>query len=78
MHSIELTDVTLVSRLRHWHKLCEMVGTAWILDLLDISDHFAFLTMPLSSLENDVQIFFSLQCKIQGIFLVKNVVCHNF
>ena len=55
-----------------------MVGTAWILDLLNISDHFAFWTRPLSSLENDIQIFFSLQCKIQGIFLAKKVVGHNF
>ena len=76
--SRRLTDVTLVSRPRHWHKLFEMVGTAWILDLLNISDHFAFWTRPLSSLENDVQIFFSLQCKIQGIFLAKKVVGHNF
>ena len=55
-----------------------MVGTFWILDLLNILDHFAFWTRPLSSLENDVLIFFSLQCKIQGIFLAKKVVGHNF
>ena len=33
----------LISRVRHFgHKLFEMVGSAWILDLLNISDHFAF------------------------------------
>ena len=70
---------TVYNRVRHFgHKLFEMVGSAWILDLLNISDHFAFWTRPLSSLENDVQIFFSLQCKIQGIFLAKKVVGHNF
>ena len=35
--------LTLLLRIRHLgHKLFEMVGTAWILDLLNISDHFAF------------------------------------
>ena len=34
---------TTGGRPRHFsHKLFEMVETAWILDLLNISDHFAF------------------------------------
>ena len=48
------------------HKLFEMVGRAWILDLHNISDHFAFWTRSLSSLENILLIFWG---KIQGVFL---------
>ena len=41
---------TFCVRVRHLgRKLFEKDGTAWILDLLNISDHFAFWTRPLSS-----------------------------
>ena len=56
------------------HKLFEMVGTAWILDLLNISDHFAFWTRPLSSLENDVQIFFRYNVKYKAFSLRKKLL----
>ena len=55
-----------------------MVGMAWIIDLHNISEHFAFWARSLSGLENVFLIFLALQCKIQGIFLAKKVVGHNF
>ena len=66
-------------RVSHFrHKLFEMVGRAWIIDLHNISEHFAFWARSLTSLENVFLIFLALQCKIQGIFLAKKVVGHNF
>ena len=39
----DVSPVAMFIRVCHFrHKLFEMVGTAWILDLLNISDHFAF------------------------------------
>ena len=55
-----------------------MVGTAWILDLLNISDHFAFWTRPLSSLENDVQIFFRYNVKYKAFSLRKKLLAITF
>ena len=55
-----------------------MAGGAWIIDLHNISEHFAFWARSLTSLENVFLIFLALQCKIQGIFLAKKVVGHNF
>ena len=55
-----------------------MGGTAWILDLLNISDHFAFWTRPLSSLENDVQIFFRYNVKYKAFSLRKKLLAITF
>ena len=66
-------------RPRHFvHKLFEMVGTAWILDLLNISDHFAFWTRPLSSLEIDILIFFRYNVKYKAFSLRKKLLAITF
>ena len=67
--------------IRVWHsghKLFEMVGRAWIIDLHNISEHFAFWARSLTSLEIILLIFFSIIRQNTRHFFWKQVFGHNF